>query len=173
MQHHIIEIKARSGEASLIRTILQEKNATFKGKDHQIDTYFNCQHGRLKLREGKIESALIHYFRPNQEGPKRSDVLLYKSPIPNDLKTVLTAALGIKVVVDKEREIYFIDNVKFHIDTVKNLGSFVEIEAIAPEKDTPEAFLLEQCKHYLALFGIDDNDLMSNSYSDMMVARDG
>ena len=32
--------------------------------------------------------------------------------------------------MDKKREIYFIHNVKFHIDNVKNLGTFIEIEAI-------------------------------------------
>jgi adenylate cyclase class IV len=32
--------------------------------------------------------------------------------------------------VDKKREIYFINNVKFHIDTVDGAGSFIEIEAI-------------------------------------------
>ncbi|HFD33211.1 MAG TPA: CYTH domain-containing protein, partial [Gammaproteobacteria bacterium] len=42
----------------------------------------------------------------------------------------LTAALGIFKIVDKQRRIYFIGNVKFHIDEVKGLGSFVEIEAI-------------------------------------------
>jgi len=34
------------------------------------------------------------------------------------------------VTVEKIREIYFIDTVKFHLDTVSDLGYFVEIEAI-------------------------------------------
>jgi predicted adenylyl cyclase CyaB len=32
--------------------------------------------------------------------------------------------------VDKHREIYFVGNVKFHLDTVEGLGTFVEIESI-------------------------------------------
>ncbi len=171
MKHHIIEIKAKCLDASSIRQILLDKKADFKGKDHQIDTYFNTSNGRLKLRQGTIESALIQYNRPNQEGPKRSDVLLYKSPDSESLKALLTASIGVKVVVDKKREIYFIDNVKFHIDVVKDLGHFVEIEAIAPNADTSEKELLEQCQHYLTLFSIPKEDLIAVSYSDLLLEK--
>ena len=37
--------------------------------------------------------------------------------------------MGIKAIVKKKREIYYIRNVKFHIDEVPGLGSFAEIEA--------------------------------------------
>ena len=43
----------------LIRQILINKKADYKGLDHQIDTYFNVNIGRLKLREGSIENNLI------------------------------------------------------------------------------------------------------------------
>jgi ATP-dependent protease HslVU (ClpYQ) ATPase subunit len=58
------------------------------------------------------------------ERPKKSEVILIKDPAPS-LKDILSKALGILVVVDKEREIYFIDNIKFHIDTVKHLEGFL------------------------------------------------
>jgi len=73
------------------------------------------------------------------------------------------------VIVDKKREIYFIDNVKFHIDTVKNLGTFVEIEAIDQEGIISEDNLRKQCQKYLDLFTISKNDLISCSYSDMLL----
>ena len=41
------------------------------------------------------------------------------------LKKVLLKSLPVFQVVDKKREIYFIDNVKFHLDKVKTLGTFV------------------------------------------------
>ncbi len=47
----------------------------------------------------------------------------YRSNPNSSLKKILAKALGILVVVDKQREIYFIDNVKFHLDTVKELGT--------------------------------------------------
>jgi predicted adenylyl cyclase CyaB len=75
------------------------------------------------------------------------------------------------VVVEKEREIYFKDNVKFHIDRVRGLGRFVEIEAIgehAGELDT----LHGQCSEWLECLGISMEQLEPSSYSDMFMALD-
>lgn len=163
-----VEIKAKSNRQKEIREILLSLKADFKGEDHQIDTYFNVNRGRLKLREGTIENNLIHYLRENQKGPKQADIILYKSNPDSTLKSILTKALGIWKVVDKKREIYFIDNVKFHIDTVKSLGTFVEIEAIDEEGAIGKEILEAQCKYYLEVLKIPQEDLLSKSYSDMV-----
>ena len=46
-----IEIKARCQNIDRIRTLLNEAGAEFKGTDHQVDTYFKVNSGRLKLRK--------------------------------------------------------------------------------------------------------------------------
>ncbi len=168
---NIVEIKAQCANPNHIRNILKEKGADSKGIDHQIDTYFNVPKGRLKLREGNIELTLIHYHRPNQSGPKLSEVSLYKPKADPALKAVLTSALGVLTVVDKKREIYFIENVKFHIDEVQELGSFMEIEAIDEEDKFTKEELLSQCQHYMALFGIQEGHLIDRSYSDLILDR--
>lgn len=164
-----IEIKARCKNLDRIRHILNQNNAVFKGLDHQIDTYFNCQNGRLKLREGNIEHHLIHYDREDKAMSKRSLVTLYRPQPDSALKDILTKSLGILVVVDKKREIYFIDNVKFHLDTVIGLGSFVEIEAIDNTGDIGQQKLRQQCEDNIKLFGIQSDDLIEFSYSDMLL----
>lgn len=169
MAHINIEIKARHNNISHVREILKLKKAVFEGTDHQIDTYFKVNFGRLKLREGNIENYLIHYDREDKAGPKQSNVILYKSNHGSSLKELLTKALGIFVKIDKLREIYFIDNVKFHLDNVKKLGSFIEIEAIDKEGGRSKDELLEQCNHYLTLFDIPKKDLISVSYSDLLL----
>lgn len=166
-----VEIKARTDDQDGIRALLIEKKAVFKGIDHQIDTYFHVMSGRLKLREGNIENNLIHYHREDRKGPKRSDIALYQCVPGSPLKGILTNALGVLAVVDKKREIYFIDNVKFHIDTVASLGRFVEIEAIDPDGSMGYDQLLKQCNDYLTLFNIPKEDLVSSSYSDMMMEK--
>ena len=171
MERVNIEIKARSNDQSAIREMLRSKNAEFKGVDHQIDTYFKVNFGRLKLREGEIENHLIHYQREDKEGPKQSDVILFESDPKSSLKEILTKALGVLVVVDKKREIYFIDNVKFHIDIVENLGTFVEIEAIDNDGNMSKDKLLEQCQFFLDLFKISQEDLMPVSYSDLLLQK--
>jgi len=167
MQKIIAEIKAKCPDPDKIKNILLSKSAFFKGIDHQIDTYFKVNNGRLKLREGQIENTLIHYKRKNIAGPKKSEVILYKPEVNASLKEVLIAANDVLVVVDKKRGIYFIDNVKFHIDQVEHLGSFVEIEAIG-ESDYDS--LWAQCEMYIKLFDIKDKDLIDCSYSDLLMS---
>jgi len=166
-----IEIKARTNNSQIIRQWLLDNNAEFKGIDEQSDTYFTVPHGRLKLREGNIENNLIYYERKNQAGPKQSDFNLLPVENPVALKNVLSAALGIKVIVIKKREIYYIDNVKFHIDQIEGLGHFVEIEAGNKSKDVPIEELRKQCDFYMHAFDIRDEDLIDVSYSDMLVEK--
>ncbi len=171
MKHLNIEIKARCNDHEKIRSILKSRNADFKGTDHQIDTYFKVNNGRLKLREGNTENFLVFYEREDKEGPKQSDVILFKSDPNSSLKEILLTSLGTLVMVDKQREIYFIENVKFNIDTVKNLGTFMEIEAIDSDGSYGKEKLLEQCQNYLDLFGIPKKDLISVSYSDLLLQK--
>ena len=166
-----IEIKAECKDLKKIREILLGKNAEYKGMDHQIDTYFKVNVGRLKLREGSIENNLIHYNRPNQAGPKQSDFTLFKTENGSGIKDVLKKALGIKIVVDKQREIYFINNVKFHLDQVKDLGTFFEIEVIDELGCLSKKAMEATCNQYLKLFGVEQSDLIENSYSDLLCLK--
>lgn len=167
MQHTIIEFKARCTDPDRIRQILKQKNARFAGTDHQIDTYFRVPSGRLKLREGRIENSLIFYSRPNAAGPKQSDVTMSVVPPGSELKAVLINALNELVVVDKRREIYFVENVKVHLDEVAGLGSFLEVEAIGSSAETEK--LRRQCNDFLRDFGVQRQHFVADSYSDLLL----
>ena len=77
--------------------------------------------------------------------------------------------MGIKAIVDKRRKIYFINNVKFHFDTVEGLGTFVEVEAIDKDGNIGKEKLQEQCDEYAALLNIAEEDFISVSYSDLIM----
>lgn len=166
-----VEIKARCNHPAFVREYLLSKKAESKGLDEQTDTYFNVPNGRLKLREGNIENNLIFYERTNQAGPKNSHFKLVKIDDPQGLKETLSKSIGIKVVVKKKREIYYISNVKFHIDEVPNLGSFVEIEAGNILADLSQQQLKEQCDFYMTAFRVKEQDLIAVSYSDMLLEK--
>jgi adenylate cyclase, class 2 len=166
-----IEIKARCVDQVTIRELLRSQGADFRGTDQQTDTYFHVPHGRLKLREGNIENALVYYEREDQEGPKQAQVTLYPTTPGSAVKEILTKSLGVLVVVEKQREIYFIDNVKFHLDSVDGLGTFVEIEAIDKDGNIGKEKLLTQCQTFLDLFKIPQRDLLAVSYSDLLLAQ--
>jgi len=171
MAHLNVEIKAKCSNPGMVRDYLNNHKAHFKGVDEQTDTYFNVNDGRLKLREGNIENNLIYYRREDQPGPKNSTFYLIKIEDPNGLKEILGKTNGIKMIVKKKREIYYINNVKFHIDDVADLGKFIEIEAGNLLADKTENELLEQCNYYLKEFGINENDLVAESYSDLMMKK--
>lgn len=166
-----IEIKAKTNHPEFIRNYLRGTNADFNGIDLQTDTYFNVANGRLKLREGNIENNLIYYERQNVPGAKESTFQLVRVPDAQTMKDVLTRSLGIKVVIKKKREIYFIGNVKFHIDEVEGLGSFAEIEASDLYADISKEELQKQCTFYVRELKIKEEDQVSISYSDMLQAQ--
>jgi predicted adenylyl cyclase CyaB len=169
MSYNIIEFKAKVADPEKLENTLKSLQPLFKGEDHQIDTYFVVKEGRLKLREGNIENALIWYHRPNDASAKLSQVLLYKHDPDAALKEILFKVHEVKVVVNKKRRIYFIDNVKFHFDEVKGLGKFIEVEAIDHNGELGLQKIQAQCDHYAALFQIQPQDYVAISYSDLLL----
>jgi adenylate cyclase, class 2 len=165
-----VEIKAKCFHLDKVEAFLFANNARFVGVDFQKDTYFQVPEGRLKLREGNIENNLIFYKRNNQKGPKQSDFHLVPVPAPGALKALLAEALGIKIIVEKKRRIYYLENIKIHIDEVPGLGNFIEIEAgnqfnpVLTKED-----LHRQCQELMTNLEIDSDSLIDNSYSDMLL----
>ena len=167
-----VEIKAKCFHPEKVEAFLLNNNAEFLGTDIQKDTYFNIPDGRLKLRQGNIENNLIFYKRANQKGPKQSNFSLIPTANPAQLEALLVQALGVKVIVEKKRKIFFLNNIKVHIDEVPGLGCFVEIEAGNFKDRTLSAEQLHnQCATLMQQFEIKEEDLIENSYSDLLLAQ--
>lgn len=168
MAHINFEFKARIDNLPLLEEKLKQHNPFFKGEDKQIDTYFKVSKGRLKLREGNIENALIYYERENTNAAKQSDVILYQNAPEKGLKEILIKVHGVKTIVDKRRKIYFVENVKIHFDEVEGLGTFVEVEAIDKDCNMTIDQLKKQCDNFAELFEIKVEDYIAESYNDMI-----
>ncbi len=126
-----IEIKARCGDLAEARRVATALATEHVGVDRQVDTYFRTRSGRLKLRESSLSGGqLIPYLRPDQAGPKRSDYQVIPVPSPGETKRLLSELLGVHRIVEKEREIFLVDNVRIHLDRVAGLGDFNVMEAL-------------------------------------------
>lgn len=138
------------------------------GVQQQVDTYFRCHRGRLKLRQiDGLSAQLVWYDRPDQKGPKPSQYLLVPVSNPETLKAALAAGLGIQRVVAKRREVFLAGNVRIHLDEVTGLGDFVEFEAaLGPGIDQPAA--RAQVDRLVDQFTIGPGDLLAGSYADML-----
>jgi adenylate cyclase, class 2 len=172
LTHLNVELKARCADPARVRRVLAEAGATGPGTDTQRDVYFAVPAGRFKLRRGTIERSLVFYRRADEAAVRRSEVTMAcLEALPPEamaaLEDALTAALGVRAVVEKRREIRFVDNVKFHLDDVAGLGSFVEIEAIDLDGTRGEEQLRSQCEAWRERLGLEASDLVSFSYSDV------
>ena len=163
------EFKAHLPNESHIRAVLRRLRARFMGTDHQVDTYFRIPSGRLKIREGRIENSLIYYQRRDSARARRSTVDMMLLPRRNSVRAILSRALPVLTVVDKRREIYFVGNVKIHVDRVRGLGKFVEVEAMTRSGDIDK--VRSQAAKFQKLLGITAADIVPLSYSDMILKK--
>ena len=169
MKHLNFEFKARLNDEQRVREALKRLDARFIGTDHQIDTYFRVPSGRLKVREGRLENALIFYQRSNLRRARQAAVEMTLLPRRNSLRAILARSLGTLAVVHKRREIYFVKNVKIHLDRVRRLGKFLEVEAISRAGDLKK--IRSQARQFQKLFGITAKDIVAESYSDLILAK--
>ena len=163
-----IELKARLTDVVAARKLARAIATRQLEMQHQVDTYFHCRRGRLKIRQiDGLSAHLVWYARPDEPGPKASDYVLVPISNPETLKAALTAALGLRCVVEKQREIFLCGNVRIHLDEVTGLGSFLEFEAVLGP-DVDEAAGRSQLDDLAEKFSVDRLDLLAGSYGDMI-----
>ncbi len=137
----------------------------------QKDTFYRVPTGRLKLREfGDGTGELIAYERPDQAGPKHSSYVLAPTNEPAALHEALARSVGVRGVVEKRREVVLVGQTRVHLDEVEGLGSFVELEVVLEGGQSHadgEAIAAE----LMRALGIDDAELLSGAYIDLLEAQ--
>ena len=168
-----VELKAVDPDPA--RTL--ERALALGAADHgvlvQRDTYFRVREGRLKLREEEPGGAhLIAYSRPDAAEVRVSSYRVVPVPDPAGLRAALAETDGVDVVVEKRRRLLLWETVRIHLDEVRGLGSFVELEAVAePASDLHRE--RTQVAELRLLLDIRDESLREGSYADALGARAG
>lgn len=137
----------------------------------QKDIFYKTHIGRLKLRSiCNTEHELIFYFRPNQKGPKCSKYIRIRIRHQSLVNRILSKIFGQLVIVKKKRNLFLQDNIRFHLDTVDQLGSFLEIEYVLSPKESHEtAFNEVNC--LIQKLKIQKNSLVDNSYAELLLSK--
>lgn len=162
-----IEIKAHCEDIERAEENLNALGAGRAGTFNQKDTYFKVANGRLKLRQlGPDEGHLIYYKREDIPGPKRSDYEVAFTTDPEAMRDILTQLLGSWVEVDKCRQVWLWENVRIHLDEVKSLGRFVELEAVTEEKGVAESH--RRVETLMRALEIGREQLVEQSYGDLL-----
>ncbi|MGE5497909.1 MAG: CYTH domain-containing protein [Syntrophothermus sp.] len=137
-----LEIKVKMDSHAKVKKLLSMIGAENKGILKQKDTYYKNKTGLLKLREQNGTYEFIKYNR-DESGKKNRwsdyDILHIQG---NKIYDFLGTVLKVETVVEKKREFWLYDNTRVHLDTVKGLGCFLELETlvIKGRKDAEKRF---------------------------------
>jgi adenylate cyclase class 2 len=147
-----IEVKARVNDFLEIKKKLNEIGALKIKNEHQKDNYFNAPHKdfgetdeALRIREIPEDSGIRLIL--TYKGPKMDDISKTRKEIEVDIKDSKNMALILEnlgfrnaATVKKDRDIYHLDEFIITLDTVYNVGTFVEIEKdVEEDEDTAES----------------------------------
>ena len=136
---------------------------------HQTDTFFPGARGRLKLRQlSPTEGELISYHRADLAGTKQSRYLLSRTTEPAALCAVLADAYGTGTVVTKTRLLYLVGLTRIHLDEVVGLGSFLELEVVLADGQSPDEGH-RVAREIMAALKIREEDLIEGAYADLLI----
>jgi adenylate cyclase, class 2 len=124
-----LELKVPSNSFNKIIKILEGINAGYIGELIQKDVYYQIKNGLLKLRIENGEQSLIKYSRDEKGIDRWSDFKVIKFS-DGDAEVFLKDIFKIETVVEKKRQVYIYDNTRIHLDQVKDLGEFLELETL-------------------------------------------
>ncbi len=166
-----LELKAIDPDPAATLAAALAHGAQDRGVLRQRDTYFHAAQGRLKLREQEGEPAeLIAYARADRAGPKVSTYRRVPVFDAEALTAALHDVLGTRAVVEKERRLLLHEGVRIHLDRVADLGTFVELEAVAGAGGV--TVQVPRVDALRAALGISDERLVAKGYADLL-ARPG
>jgi adenylate cyclase class IV len=160
-----IELKASDPDPSASLEICRALGAEDRGTITQCDTYFEVARGGLKLREEQPgRPHLIQFERTSEPQQRESRYRIIEVSDGTALCAALAEAIGIRGVVVKQRHLLLWQNVRIHLDEVGQLGTFIELEAVAPPDSdlTHEHRLVAELRDAL---GITDERLVALGYA--------
>jgi homotetrameric cytidine deaminase len=168
-----VELKARDPDPARSLERALALGAEDKGEILQRDTYFARARGRVKLREQETGGSpfwdeLIEYSRADSLDPRTSTYQRVPVADAAPLREALDAAYGTLVTVTKRRRLLLWEGVRIHLDDVEGLGSYLELEAVA-DADSDLSGEHEKVERLRAELGIEDENLVGGSYSDLLV----
>jgi predicted adenylyl cyclase CyaB len=164
-----VEIKARLADLAAARAIAERVGARFTWADDQVDRYFELDGGRrVKLRTTGRGAELIRYDRSEDAGVRVSAYEV--SPVRDaEAEACLVPKTRPLVTVRKRRELWLLDNVRIHLDTVDGLGTFLELEAVV-DATHDEARCRAAVDRLLGAFGLSEAACLRASYGDLLRA---
>jgi predicted adenylyl cyclase CyaB len=165
-----VEIKAHARDWSRLHAIAERLAGGPPERIVQVDTFFLVPRGRPKLRAFSAERGeLIYYERADTPQAKTSRYEIAATEDPQQLRDVLSAALGVRGEVRKERWLYLVGQTRIHLDRVEALGEFLELEVVLADGQPAEEGRTI-ARRLQTQLGVDDADLLDRAYIDLLAS---
>jgi predicted adenylyl cyclase CyaB len=163
-----VEIKARIESVDAIAPTVAAMADRGPFEMRQDDTFFACEHGRVKLRVlSTTEGELIFYRRANRAGPKESFFVVSPTASPDSLREALSLAYGQAGRVRKHRTLYLVGRTRVHLDRVEGLGHFLELEVELRNGEPTDSGVAE-ADRLMARLEISADRLVEGAYVDLL-----
>jgi predicted adenylyl cyclase CyaB len=167
-----IEIKSRIADLKqLLDKVSHLPHVQPKGTLHQVDIFYQSKNGRLKSRRtiqnGVEKSQLIFYDRKTSNGTMVSDIKIVDVPNFDQLNNVLTASGSVLGSIHKTRILFMLGRTRIHIDEVRDLGAFMELEVVMRLGEDQQVGR-DEAKQIMNLLGIEPHQLLTDAYIDML-----
>ena len=134
---------------------------------NQKDIYYSVPNGLLKLRIENEKSMLIFYNREEQKKNRWSEFHLLKFDGKNS-SSFLKKLFDVKAVVQKQRRLFLFNNTRIHLDDVKGLGNFLELETLVVD-GKPDAE--KRFRDMISFLRLDQSKQIRKSYRDLVVKK--
>ncbi|HEU4406599.1 MAG TPA: class IV adenylate cyclase [Polyangiaceae bacterium] len=167
-----VELKARARDFARQHALARAlAGGAAAERIEQLDVFFRCPQGRLKLRYLAADRGeLIYYERADDAGPSLSRYVIAPTGAPSELECALTMAYGVAGRVKKTRHLYLAGQTRIHLDEVEGLGQFLELEVVLGEGQGAgdgEAVATS----IASALGIAPEDRVDVAYVDLLAAR--
>jgi adenylate cyclase, class 2 len=162
-----LELKISVNSHQILKEILREINAEYKGLLNQKDVYYSVPDGLLKLRIENGDESLIFYNRNEKAKNRWSDYNLINFRDGGGEK-FFSDVFRVEVVVQKKRELFIYNNTRIHLDTVKSLGRFLELETLVINGKTDAR---KRFRKIVQLLGINELKQIRKSYRNLLIER--
>lgn len=133
----------------------------------QKDIYYFVPKGLLKLRIENVSSTLIFYKREEQKKKRWSEFHLLKFDDKNP-SSFLKELFMIEAVVQKKRRLFLFNNTRIHLDEVRGVGKFLELETLVinGKPDAERRF-----KDMIKFLKLDQSKQIRKSYRDLILEK--
>lgn len=154
-----IQVKSHSSYTKKLKLI----KAKYCGMLNQKDIYYKFHGDLLKLRIENGSYFLIKYLR--DEKRKRWSEYHILELNGSDPEKYLSDIFSIESTVEKKRKLFLFNNTRIHLDVVKGLGYFLELETVVVKKKSDSQ---KEFDNVVKMLDLDLSKQIRKSYKNLL-----